>query len=80
MESRKAEHLTWPIKEAITALLEDARRRGVVLPPTFDGANLQVIGEAMNADGTKGVVQLTIIAPLGWKGGLSVVPKNEPDA
>ena len=63
MEARKAEQLTFTVKEAVDILLAHARTAGGNLPPVYENASL-------NIDGSKGTVVMTIVCPLGWKGQL----------
>lgn len=63
MEARKAEQLTFTVKEAVDILLGHARSSGANLPPVYENASL-------NVDGSKGTVVLMVVCPLGWKGQL----------
>lgn len=80
MESRKAEHITWTVKEAMEVLLEEAKRKGVVLPPNAVPDYLQFKADTQNADGTRGGLTLTVVAPLPPKVGISLVPDKPGEA
>ena len=75
MESRKAEYITWTIKEAMDALLEVAKRNGAVLPPDAVPDCLQFKGDVQNADGTRGVVTLTVVSQTAPRGVMTLVSK-----
>lgn len=61
MESRKAENISFTVKEAVDILLKAARDSGVNMPVMYEKASI-------NVDGTQGQVHVLVVFPLGWKG------------